>query len=184
MIVLIVVAAVVVVLAVIGFGTYNRMVRLRNTIHESWRDIDAELQRRHDLVPNLVATVKGYAAHERAVFDDVTNLRAAAMAAPRTPEAQGPPEAALGQGLSRLVAVSENYPDLKASTQFLDLQHQLTDTEDRIQVARRIYNANVRSYNTLVESFPSLLVARAAHFVPAVSFQIDRSALVLPQVDM
>ena len=146
---------------------YNRLVHLRNVTRESWRDIDTELQRRYDLVPNLVNTVKGYAAHEQQTFEAVTAQRADAMAAHREPDQQAPSEQALGQGVSQLLAVAERYPDLKASEQFLALQRQLSDTEDRIQVARRIYNANVRAYDTLVQTFPAMLVARAFKFTAA-----------------
>jgi LemA protein len=152
---------VVLVLALAGpLIIYNRLVHLRNLTRESWRDIDTELQRRYDLVPNLVNTVKGYAAHEQQTFEAVTAQRADAMAKSRAPDEQAPKEAALGQGVTQLLAVAERYPDLKASEQFLALQRQLADTEDRIQVSRRIYNANVRAYDTLVQTFPGLLVAR------------------------
>ena len=148
---------------------YNRLVRLRNMIRESWRNIDTELQRRYDLIPNLVSTVKGYAAHERAVFESVTQLRTEAMAEHGRADAQAPREQALGQGVAQLIAVAEGYPDLKASEQFLALQRELVDTEDRIQVARRIYNANVRAYDSLVQTFPSLLIARRVRLrAPAV----------------
>lgn len=143
---------------------YNRFVHLRNMVDESWRNIGTELQRRYDLIPNLVNTVKGYAAHERELFNSVTSLRIDAMAAQRPPDAQAPREQALSLGVTRLMAVAEGYPDLKASDQFLALQQALVDTEDRIQVARRIYNANVRSYDTLVQSFPSLIIARSFEF--------------------
>jgi LemA protein len=152
---------------------YNRLVRLRNLARESWRDIDTELQRRYDLVPNLVSTVKGYAAHEQQTFEAVAEQRTEAMAARREPDVQAPREQALGQGLARLMAVAERYPDLRASEQFLALQNQLTETEDRIQVARRIYNANVRSYDTLLQTFPSGLVARMFGFVTRPYFELD-----------
>ena len=129
---------------VVPFLIYNRCVHLKNMVRESWRDIDTELQRRYDLVPNLVNTVKGYAAHESSVLESVTTLRTDAMAAPRSPDAQAPVQQALGQGIGQLFAVAERYPDLKASSEFLALQRELVDTEDRIQVSRRIYNANVR----------------------------------------
>ena len=167
-----IVAALVIVVAV-PLLIYNRLVHLRNVTRESWRDIDAELQRRYDLVPNLVNTVKGYAAHERETFEAVTAQRAEAMATNREPDEQAPREQALGQGVAQLLAVAERYPDLKASDQFLALQRQLADTEDRIQVARRIYNANVRAYDTLVQTFPAVLVARAFGFNARPYFQID-----------
>jgi len=167
-----IVAALVIVVAV-PLLIYNRLVHLRNVTRESWRDIDAELQRRYDLVPNLVNTVKGYAAHERETFEAVTAQRAEAMAEHREPDEQAPRERALGEGVAQLLAVAERYPDLKASDQFLALQRQLADTEDRIQVARRIYNANVRAYDTLVQTFPAVLVARAFGFNTRPYFEID-----------
>jgi LemA protein len=169
-----VVLIVVLVLAVAGpLLVYNRLVRLRNVTRESWRDIDTELQRRYDLIPNLVNTVKGYAAHEQQTFEAVTEQRADAMRGVREPEQQGPREQALAQGVTQLLAVAERYPDLKASEQFLALQRQLSDTEDRIQVARRIYNANVRAYDTLVQTFPAMLVARWFNFTPQPYFELD-----------
>ena len=172
---ILVVAGVAIFVVVALLLTYNRFVRLRNTIDESWHNVDTELQRRYDLIPNLVDTVKGYAAHERAVFESVTSLRAEAMSERRAPDAQAPIEQALGQGVAQVMAVAENYPDLKASDQFLGLQHELVDTEDRIQVARRIYNANVRSYNNMVQTFPSMLLANAMHYGPRPFFEIDRA---------
>jgi LemA protein len=152
---------------------YNRLVHLRNLTRESWRDIDTELQRRYDLIPNLVNTVKGYAAHEQQTFEAVTAQRAEAMATSRLPDEQAPKEAALGQGVTQLLAVAERYPDLKASEQFLSLQRQLAETEDRIQVARRIYNANTRAYDTLVQTFPAMLVARGFKFPLQPYFELD-----------
>jgi LemA protein len=170
---ILVAAAIVLVIVVVLLLVYNRFVRLRNVVDESWHDIGTELQRRYDLIPNLVSTVKGYAAHERELFSSVTSLRLDAMAAQRAPDAQAPREQALGQGVARLMAVAEQYPDLKASEQFLSLQHELTDTEDRIQVARRIYNANVRAYDTLVQSFPALIIARSFTFELRPYFQVE-----------
>ena len=171
----IVIIVVVVLLVFVGipFAIYNRLVRLRNMVQESWRDIDTELQRRYDLIPNLVNTVKGYAAHEREVFDSVTQLRTDAMAEKGPAELQAPREEALGRGVAQLMAVAENYPDLKASEEFLALQRQLVDTEDRIQVTRRIYNANVRAYDSLVQTFPSLIIAKQFNFAAATYFQVD-----------
>jgi LemA protein len=173
--VLLIAAGVAVLTTVAWLLTYNRLVRLRNHIDESWRNVDTELQRRYDLIPNLVETVKGYATHERAVFESVTSLRAEAMVEKRAPDAQAPIEQALGQGVGQVMAVAEQYPDLKASGHFLELQRALVDTEDRIQVARRIYNANVRSFNTMVQSFPSMLVANAMHNEVRPFFEIDRA---------
>ncbi len=170
---LVLLGVVVIIFFGLVFGMYNRLVRLRNTVHESWRDIDAELQRRYDLIPNLVNTVKGYAAHESSVFEQVTSLRASAMETARVPASQAPVQQALGQGMGQLMAVAEQYPDLKANEQFLALQHQLVDTEDRIQVSRRIYNANVRTYDSLVQTFPSMIVARFGGFTVEPFFEIE-----------
>jgi LemA protein len=172
-IVILAVGAAIVIVAAVTLSLYNRLVHLRNLTRESWRDTDTELQRRYDLIPNLVNTVKGYAAHEQQTFDAVAQRRAEAMATNREPDEQAPHEQALGQGVSQLLAVAEQYPDLKASEQFLALQHELVDTEDRIQVARRIYNANVRAFDTLVESFPAVLVARRLGFMPRPFFELD-----------
>jgi LemA protein len=166
-------AAAVVIGAAYLLSLYNRLVHLRNLTREAWRDTDTELQRRYDLIPNLVNTVKGYAAHEQQTFDTVAQRRAEAMAANREPDERAPREQALGQGVSQLLAVAEQYPDLKASEQFLALQHELVDTEDRIQVARRIYNANVRTFDTLIETFPAVLVARRLGFTARPFFQLD-----------
>jgi LemA protein len=173
---ILVAGAIVVFVALVLLLVFNRFVRLRNMVDESWHDIGTELQRRYDLIPNLVDTVKGYAAHEREVFDSVTSLRHDAMAAQRPPDAQAPHEAALGQGVARLMAVAENYPDLKANEEFLALQRALVDTEDRIQVARRIYNANVRSYDSLVQSFPALVIARTFDFTLRPYFEVGAAA--------
>jgi LemA protein len=172
---LVLVGAVVLLVLLVLFVIFNRLVHLRNLSTESWRDVDTELQRRYDLIPNLVSTVKGYAAHEEQTFETVTAQRADAMAADRSPDEQAPREQALGQGVAHLLAVAERYPELKASEQFLNLQRQLADTEDRIQVARRIYNANVRAYDSLVQTFPSLLVARMFGFVARPYFVVDPS---------
>ncbi len=164
--------------------SYNRFVSQRNLVAESWRQIDVELHRRHDLIPNLVETVKGYASHERGVFEAVTQARAAAASPGSTPAAQAQQEGILGQALGRLFAVAEAYPDLKASTNFLELQRQLTETEDRIAAGRRFYNANVRALNTRVESFPSNIVASTFNFKQAEYFEVEDVAIrSAPAVD-
>jgi LemA protein len=168
-----VVAAIALVVLAVPFVIYNRFVHLRNLTRESWRDIDTELQRRYDLIPNLVSTVKGYAAHEEKTLDAVTQQRADAMATMREPDEQATREQALGRGVAQLMAVAESYPELRASEQFLALQRELADTEDRIQVARRIYNANVRAYDTLVQTFPSLVIARMFGFTARPYFELD-----------
>ncbi|HSF26216.1 MAG TPA: LemA family protein [Actinomycetes bacterium] len=164
--------------------SYNRLVSLRNLVAESWRQIDVELHRRHDLIPNLVETVKGYAAHERAVLDEVTARRATAVTPGSTPAAQAQQENLLGQALGRLLAIAEAYPDLKASANFLELQRQLAETEDRIAAGRRFYNANVRALNTACESFPTNAVAGWFGFHQAEYFEVDDPTVrAVPSVD-
>ena len=153
--------------------SYNRFVRQRNLVQESWRQIDVELRRRHDLIPNLVETVKGYAAHERTVLQSVTEARTAAVAAGGGVAAQAKAESALARSLGGLFAVAENYPDLKAAGPFQQLQAQLAETEDRIAAGRRFYNGNVRALNTRVEAFPSSLIASTFHFEKAEYFEVD-----------
>jgi LemA protein len=179
-----IVLAVVVLLAVAIVLSYNRFVRQRNLVQESWRQVDVELKRRHDLIPNLVETVKGYATHEREVFDAVTKARAQAAAPGSTPAQQAQQEGILGQALGRLFAVAEAYPELKASANFLELQRELTETEDRIAAGRRFYNANVRAMNTRVESFPSNLVASVFGFHKEEYFEVEDEAVrSAPAVD-
>lgn len=170
---LIVTIVVVLILLVYVLGTYNRLVNLRNTITESWRNVDTELQRRYDLIPNLVETVKGYAAHERGVFEEVTKARAAAVHSTGRPDSQGRDENVLVRALGRLFAVVEGYPELKASRNFLHLQDELVNTEDRIQAARRFFNGNVRTLNNKVQMFPSSIVASVAGFPAAEYFEVE-----------
>ncbi len=141
---------------------YNRFVTLRNRVKEAWADIDVQLKRRYDLIPNLVETVKGYASHEREVFQKVTEARANAISAEQTgdPKKVGEAENQLSGALKSLFAVSENYPDLKASENFLELQREIRDTEDKIQASRRFYNNNVKYLNTRVEVFPASIIAK------------------------
>jgi LemA protein len=160
--------------------SYNRFVRQRNLVEESWRQVDVELRRRYDLIPNLVETVKGYAAHERAVFEAVTAARAAAEQPAASRTAQGQDETALTQSLRGLLAVAEGYPQLKADQGFRDLQAQLAETEDRIAAGRRFYNANVRAYDTRIGAFPSSLIAGAFHFGKAEYFEADEAAVRAP----
>ena len=174
----------VVLAAIVGVVMYNGLIGLRNRVEEGWRQIDVELKRRHDLIPNLVETVKGYATHEREVFDAVTRARAAAASPGASPAQQAQQEGVLGQALGRLFAVAEAYPDLKASTNFLELQRELTETEDRIAAGRRFYNANVRALNTRVESFPSNLVASTFGFHKEEYFEVEDEAVrSTPSVD-
>lgn len=154
---------------------YNALVRVRQQVAESWSGIDTELKRRYDLVPNLVETVKGYAAHEREVLQDVTEARARAAASGGSPEHQARDEKVLVESMNRLLAVAEGYPDLKASEHYLELQRELANTEDRIQAARRFFNANVRDLNTRVEVFPSNLIAQMFNFVKVGFFEVESS---------
>ncbi|MDX6197925.1 MAG: LemA protein [Actinomycetota bacterium] len=153
--------------------SYNRFVRQRNLVQESWRQIDVELRRRHDLIPNLVETVKGYASHERTVLQNVVEARTAAVSAAGGVAAQAKAESQLAGSLRGLFAVAENYPDLKAAGPFQQLQAQLAETEDRIAAGRRFYNGNVRALNTRVEAFPSSLIASTFHFEKAEYFEVD-----------
>lgn len=154
-------------------GNYNALVRARNHCSESWSDVDTELRRRYDLIPNLVETVKGYAAHEQSLFEHVAKARSAAMAEHADVRRQAADENELISGMNRLLAVAEAYPDLKASEHFLALQHELANTENRIQRARRFYNANVRELNNRVEMFPSSIIAQSFGFVSASFYEID-----------
>src|SRR6266581_3073348 len=172
MIVLWVILGIVVLLLLAAILPYNRFVSQRNLIRNAWANIDTELRRRYDLIPNLVETVKGYAAHEREVFEEVARTRSAAAGATGTPAQQAAAEGPFVAALGRLFAVAENYPDLKANQNFLSLQGELSNTEDRIQAARRFYNANVADYNRRVQSFPSSFIASFGHFTPAEFFEI------------
>ena len=164
--------AVVALIIIWTIVSYNGFVRMVQRAKEAWADIDVQLKRRYDLIPNLVETVKGYAAHEAGVFDNVTKARAAAMGATGA-EAKGQAENMLSGALKSLFAVSEAYPDLKANQNFLDLQHQLADTEDKIQAARRFYNGTVRDYNTKLQVFPTNLFASLMGFTKKEFFGID-----------
>jgi len=165
------------VLAVLMAGavSFNRFVRERNHVREAWSNVDTELRRRHDLIPNLVEAVKGYAAHERATLEAV--IRARSVASLQTGDAgeHVDSERGLVRSIRDLLAVAEQYPTLKADRHFSDLQSQLVETEDRIQLARRVYNANVRDLNRRIESFPSNVVAGLAGFVPAEFFEVEES---------
>lgn len=173
----------VLVIAVWVIATYNGLVRLRNLVQEAWRQIDVELKRRHDLIPNLVETVKGYAAHERGTLEEVMQARSAAMSGGQRPAQQAASEGMLSQALGRLFAVAEAYPDLKANQSFLSLQQELTSTEDRIASARRYYNANVREMNTKVETFPATIVAGIFSIGREEYFEVEGQARETPQVD-
>jgi LemA protein len=156
-------------------AAYNRLVNLRNMISESWSNVDAELRRRYDLIPNLVNTVKAYAAHERTVLEAVTEARGRAMDAVGGTQEHAQEENQLVQALRSLLAVAEAYPNLKADQNFLQLQHELVNTEDRIQAARRFFNGNVRDYNNLVQTFPSSIVAGMFGFRRRQFFEIEEA---------
>src|SRR5207302_11109252 len=152
---------VIALIVVFVIGLYNRLVTLRQRVREAWSDIDVQLKRRHDLIPNLVATVQGYAAHERGVFENVTKARAAAISAGQngTPQERAVAENQLTAALRTVFAVAENYPQLQAVQEFKDLSENLTATEDKIAFARRFYNGNVRDYNTALQTFPTNALA-------------------------
>ena len=182
MIVLIIVI-VVVVLAVVWFvGGFNGLVRRRNRVDNAWSQIDVQLKRRLDLIPNLVETVKGYAAHERETLDAVVRARNAALAAPATPGAQAAADNVLTGALRQLFALSEAYPDLKANQNFLALQEELTATEGRVAYARQFYNDTVLAYNNKIETFPTVLLARAMKFDKREYFAADEAARQAPKV--
>jgi len=172
---------VVVVLVAVVAGLYNRLVVLKNRCQEAWSDIDVQLKRRYDLIPNLVETVKGYAAHEKELFEKVTEARSRAMSAQSVGE-KNEAENALSATLKSLFAVSENYPDLKASQNFLELQRELRDTEDKIQASRRFYNTNVRDMNTTMESFPANLIVSIFGFTKREFFGVEEAERAPVQV--
>lgn len=163
--------------------TYNTLVALRNHIRDAWSDIDTELKRRYDLIPNLVATVKGYAAHERETIERVTELRVRCLASQGAPQEQAVDENKLVEALQRLLAVVENYPQLKADQNFLKLQRELVNTEDRIQAARRFFNGNVRDYRNKCQAFPSSIIASMFGFESQDYFTVHPSVREVPDVD-
>jgi len=173
--ILIVVIVVLVLLALWAVLLYNGLVQKRNRVDNSWAQVEVQLKRRHDLVPNLVETVKGYAAHERGTFDSVTQARAAATSA-QGPAATGAAEGMLSQALGRLFAIAEAYPELKANQNFLDLQGQLRDTEDKIAISRQVYNDTVLTFNNAIQVFPAVLLAGALGFSKRDFFEIDDAA--------
>lgn len=169
-----IILAVIVVLILWAIAVYNGLIKGRNQVDESWSDIDVQLKRRYDLIPNLVNTVKGYATHEKEVFEKVTQARTAAMAAQSKGDLKGVAESEnmLTGALKSLFAVSESYPELKANENFLQLQRDLTDTEDKIQAARRFYNGNVRDFNTSLQTFPRNIVASMFGFKERTFFEV------------
>src|SRR4051794_32744073 len=175
MLIAIVVVVLVVLLVLILIGVNNSMVGARNRCDEAWSGIDVQLKRRHDLVPNLVETVKGYATHEREVFEKVTTARAEATKA-HTPAESAQKEGQLTQALTDLRAVAENYPELRATENFQKLQNELTEIEDEIQASRRIYNSNVQAFNTKIQVFPNSIIANNRGFTAREFFEIENAA--------
>jgi LemA protein len=167
---------IIIVIAAIGFaiiGIYNGLVTLKNKVDEGWADIDTQLKRRYDLIPNMVESVKGYAKHEKSTFEEVTNARNMAMSA-STPEEKAKAENMLAGTLKSLFALAENYPELKANQNFLDLQQTLKEIEDHIQLSRRYYNATVRDFNTKIEVFPNNMFAGMFGFAKRQFFEIEK----------
>jgi len=180
-IVIIVVIAIIVIAVLYFIGKRNSIIASRNRVDESWSGIDVQLKRRHDLVPNLVETVKGYAEHESAVFEKATKARAEAMQAGGVQEtAQA--ESKLTGALTELRAVAENYPTLRATENFQQLSRNLSELEDEIQASRRIYNSNVQAYNTDIQQFPGSIIANQGGFAPREFFEIDEADRATPQV--
>lgn len=163
------------VVIILFIGIYNSLVRGRNRVEEAWSDIDVQLKRRYDLIPNVLETVKGYASYERGTLESVTNARTAAMGA-KTADEKSAAENMLSNTLKTLFAVAENYPDLKANANFLDLQRELADTENKIQASRRFYNGLVRDLNTKIESFPTNMFASMFGFSKKEFFDLESDA--------
>jgi LemA protein len=172
--VLLVVLGLIIVAIIAIIGMYNSLIRLKNRVDEAWSDIDVQLKRRYDLIPNLVETVKGYAAHERETLEKVTKARTDAMAAQQSGDAKKQAEAenALSATLKSIFALSESYPDLKANENFLELQRELSDTENKIQASRRFYNGNVRDFNTKIQVFPTNMIAGMLGFKAREYFEV------------
>jgi LemA protein len=181
LVIAIVVIAIVVVFAFVLVAMYNGLVRKRNRSENAWAQVDVQLKRRHDLIPNLVETVKGYAAHERGTFDEVTAARTAAQQA-QGPQAQAAAENVLTQALGRLFAVAENYPQLRATENFQQLQAQLSETESNIAVARQVYNDTVLTYDNALETLPTSIIAGIFNFRPREYFQADDGDRAAPQL--
>ena len=184
MVPLIIVIVIVVLVLLALWAAFNGLVKKRNRTQEAWSEIDVELKRRHDLIPNLVQTVQGYATHEQSTFEAVTQARANAVSAGATgdPQKIGQAENALSGTLRSLFAVAENYPQLKASELFLNLQEQLTNTEDKVEFSRRFYNGNVRDFNTALQTFPTNIYGQIMHFQPFAFFQVADAERAAPTV--
>jgi LemA protein len=179
----IVIVVILVVLALIVVGLYNRLVRYRNRVDNAWAQVEVQLKRRWDLIPNLVETVKGYAAHERGVFEAVTEARTRAQQA-QSPAESAQAEGILSQALGRLFAVAEAYPDLKATQNFQELQAQLSETEDKVAVSRQVYNDTVLTYHNAIQTFPGTLLAGPFGFTKREFFEVeDEAQRAAPVVD-
>jgi LemA protein len=178
---LIIIIGVVVLVALAVLLLYNRMVSRRNAVDNSWAQIEAALQRRHDLIPNLVEAVKGYASHEQKTFEDVTKARSSAVSA-KAPPQQAAAEDALTAMISRLMVVAEQYPELRATENFQQLQGQLSETENQIQITRRVYNDTVQTYNTFIQVFPNSVIAGMFNFEPRQFFDAEAEAEATPEV--
>jgi LemA protein len=178
---LIIIIGVVVLVALAVLLLYNRMVSRRNAVENSWGQIEAALQRRHDLIPNLVEAVKGYASHEQKTFEDVTKARSSAVAA-KAPPQQAAAEDALTAMIQRLMVVAEQYPELRATENFQQLQGQLSETENQIQITRRVYNDTVQTYNTFIQIFPNSVIAGMFNFEPRQFFDAEAEAEAAPEV--
>jgi LemA protein len=181
-VVIIIIVVIVAIIALVAMSAYNGFVKSRNLIQESWRQIDVELNRRYELIPNLIETVRAYAAHERNTLEDITRLRAQAQQLSQSEGAlpsqqRADVESALSGAVRNLIVSVEAYPDLKSNVNFLELQKQLAETEDRIAAGRRFYNANVRVYNTKVESVPTNIIANMFHFEKATYFEVNDPAV-------
>jgi len=175
--------AIILLLLVGAVLIFNKLVALRQMTENGWSDIEVQLKRRADLIPRLVSTVKGYASHERKLFEDVTAKRMQALAAGNNPRERGVAESRLKQPMGRIIALAEDYPDLKASDNFLELQEELSDTEDKIEMARRFYNGAVRELNTKIRTIPSNLVAGPMGFKTRDYFEIDVEDAAAPEVE-
>jgi LemA protein len=178
---LIICLGIIVLLVIIVVSIYNKLIGLKNRMQEAWSTIDVCLKKRHDLIPNLVETVKGYAAHEKNTLVELTRYRSEAMQA-KDRASQMESENNLGKALMQFFAVVENYPDLKANANFLDLQHQLTDIEDELSMSRRYYNGTVRENNICIERFPSNIIASMFHFAKGEFFAINENEKAVPTV--
>jgi LemA protein len=175
--------AIVLILLVALWLIYNRMVSRRQAVDNSWAQIETALQRRHDLIPNLVEAVKGYAKHERDTFEQVTKARSVALAA-QAPPSQAVAEDGLTTAIGRLMVVAEQYPELRATENFQQLQASLSETEDQIAITRRVYNDTVQTYNTLIQQFPAVLIANSFHFEPREYFDAPKEAEATPEVSL